>query len=128
MCDFPNTETKIMVENPITDESLFLISTLDPCYGDITIYLQTQTFRPDLSRSNRWRIQYQSQQYNIVGDTLYRSGAVFVFRRCITHKEVVRVLNDCHSGACGGPMSGFAIAQNIFRAGYFWSSLFNIVS
>ena len=52
MCDFPNTEFEIVAENPITDESMFLISTLDPWYGDIIIYLQTQTFFPELSRSD----------------------------------------------------------------------------
>ena len=44
MCDFHNTETETVVENIIADESLFLGSTLDPWYGDIIIYLQTQTF------------------------------------------------------------------------------------
>ena len=46
MCDFPNTETKTVVEHPIADESLFLINTIDPWYVDIIIYLQTQNFRP----------------------------------------------------------------------------------
>ena len=34
------------------------------------------------------------------------------------------MLNDCHSGACGGHLSGMAIAQKILRAGYFWPSVF----
>jgi hypothetical protein len=33
------------------------------------------------------------------------------------------VLNDCHIGACGGHLSGLAIAQNIFLTGYFSPSL-----
>ena len=49
MFDFPNTKTETMVEHPIADESLFLISTLDPWYGYIIIYLQTQTFHLELS-------------------------------------------------------------------------------
>ena len=56
MCDFPNTETETVVENPIADESIFLINTLDPWYGDIIIYLQIQTFCPELSHSNQRRI------------------------------------------------------------------------
>ena len=55
---------------------------------------------------------------------LYRHGVNFVFRRCLTHEEAERVLNDCHSGACGGHMFGYATAQNILRASYFWPSLF----
>jgi hypothetical protein len=33
-------------------------------------------------------------------------------------------LNDYHSGACSGHMSGYATAQKILRAWYFWPSLF----
>ena len=46
MCDFPHVDSETVAEEPIADESLFLISTLDPWYGDIITYLQTQTFRP----------------------------------------------------------------------------------
>jgi len=124
MCDFPYTDTETVVEEPIADESLFLISTLDPWFGDIIIYLQTQTFRPDASKAERRKIRFQSQQYRIIGDTLYRRGADLVFRRCLTHEEAEKVLNDCHSGACGGHMSGYATAQKVLRAGYFWPSMF----
>ena len=37
MCDFPRTDTDTVAEQPITDESLFLISTIDPWYGDIIV-------------------------------------------------------------------------------------------
>ena len=53
MCDFQNIETETVVEHLIADESLFLISTIDPWYGDIIIYLQAQTFHPELSRKHR---------------------------------------------------------------------------
>ena len=79
MCDFPSTDTETMSEQPIADESFFLISTLDPWYGDIIVYLQTQSFRPEISRSQCRKIHFQSQQYNIIGDTLYRHGADSVF-------------------------------------------------
>ena len=49
MCDFPSTNTETMVEEPIVDESMLLISTLDPWYGDIIFYLQTQSFWPEIS-------------------------------------------------------------------------------
>ena len=49
MCDFPRTDIETVAEQPIADESLFLISTIDPWYGDIIVYLQTQSFRPELS-------------------------------------------------------------------------------
>jgi hypothetical protein len=33
------------------------------------------------------------------------------------------VLNDCHTGVCGGHLSELETAQNILRAGYFWPTL-----
>jgi len=51
MCDFPHAGMEILSKEPIADESLFLINTLDPRYGDIMIYTQTQSFRTEISRS-----------------------------------------------------------------------------
>jgi hypothetical protein len=113
-----------VAEDSFPDESLFLISSDDIWYGDIIIYLQTQTFRPDISSTDHRRIRYQARQYIILGDTLYRRGIDSIFRRCLTYDEAEKALNDCHSGACGGHMSGYATAQKILRAGYFWPSLF----
>ena len=59
-----------------------------------------------------------------ISDTLYRLGADSVLCRCLTFKEAERVLNDCHFGAYGGHMFGYATAQKILRAGYFWPSIF----
>jgi hypothetical protein len=48
ICDLPCSETKNVVEDSLPDESIFLISSDDLWYGDIIIYLQTQTFQLDL--------------------------------------------------------------------------------
>ena len=50
LCDLPSNSTEITSEPSIPDESLFLIGSSDPWYGDFIIYLQTQTFRPNTSR------------------------------------------------------------------------------
>ena len=57
-------------------------------------------------------------------NTLYRRGVDSILRRFLTHEEDEVVLNDCHEGECGGHLSGISTAQNILRAGYFWSSIF----
>jgi hypothetical protein len=125
ICDFPHTSTEKVAVDSLPDESLFIISTDDIWYGDIIIYLQTQTFRPTLSNNERRCVHYQACHYIILGDTLYRQGIDSVFRRCLTFEEADRVLNECHSGACGGHMSRYATTQKILRAGYFWPSLFH---
>eukprot|EP00253_Pinus_taeda_P030452 PITA_30452 len=82
------------------------------------------SFRPETLKDARRRIHHQAQPYRIVGDTLYCIGVDSVLRRCLTFEEDERVLNDCHSRACGDHMSGYATAQKILRAGYFWPSIF----
>jgi hypothetical protein len=75
------------------------------------------------SREERRRIRHQAKNYLILNDTLYRRGVDCILHRCLTHEEAVIVLNDCHTGACGGHLSGLATTQKILRAGYFWPTL-----
>eukprot|EP00253_Pinus_taeda_P019234 PITA_19234 len=119
ICSLPSSSSPSHTKDHVPDETLFLISTLDPWYGDILTYLQMSSFRPGTSKDARRRIRHQSQPYRIIGDTVYRLGADSVLRRCLTHEEAERVLNDCHSGACGGHMFGYGTTQKILRAGYF---------
>ena len=46
MCDLPCASTESEPSDSLPDEFLFLISTTDPWYGDLLIYLQTQRFHP----------------------------------------------------------------------------------
>src|SRR5271168_4479003 len=50
LCNFPSSSNDLTSKASIMDETLFLISSSDPWYGDIMVYLQTQTFRPNTSR------------------------------------------------------------------------------
>jgi hypothetical protein len=49
ICDLPSTDIEIVVEDSFLGESLFLIIYDNIWYGDIIIYLQTQTLWPGLS-------------------------------------------------------------------------------
>jgi hypothetical protein len=79
ICDLPSVDIENVVVDYFPDESLFLISSDNILYGNIIIYLQTKTFRPDISHVDRCRIRYQSYQYIILGDTLYHCGIDSVF-------------------------------------------------
>ena len=80
ICSLPADSAPSSFEDHIPDETLFLIITLDSWYGDIIVYLQTSTFRSELTKYARHRIRHQSQPYCIIGDTLYRVGVDSVFR------------------------------------------------
>ena len=47
---FPSLEEEKVYEDTFVDEHIFLISTVDPWYGDIIMYLQTLKVRTHLSQ------------------------------------------------------------------------------
>ena len=51
--DFPSVKEEEVYEDMFVDEHIFLISTLDPWYGDIIIYLQTLKVPTHLSRDEQ---------------------------------------------------------------------------
>jgi hypothetical protein len=79
ICNFPYSKTENVAADSLPDESLFLISSDDLWYNDIIIYLQTYTFWPNLSSTDRCLIRYQARQYIILEDTLYRRGINSIF-------------------------------------------------
>ena len=103
----------MVCEDTFIDEHIFLISTLDPWYGDIIIYLQTLKVPTHLSRDEQRQICHISKNYLIVDNTLYCRGVDSILRHCLTHEEVELVLNDFHGGACGVHLSGLSTAQKI---------------
>jgi hypothetical protein len=109
-------------ESPIWGD-MFLITSSDPWYKDILIYLLNLKCPTSASRNERQRIRHQAKNYLILNYTLYRRGVDYILRRCLTHEEEVIILNDFHTGACGSHFSGLEIAQKILREGYFWPTL-----
>ena len=76
------------------------------------------------SREERRKLRVHAKNYLIIGDTLYRRGVDSILRRCLTHEEAEIVLNDAHSGACGGHLSGFEMTQKILCVDYFFPTIF----
>ena len=100
--EFPTEEDVVVEDDSFPDEHIFLISTFDPWYGDILIYLQNLKYPAAYSMEERCKLRLHAKNYLIIGDTLYRRGVDSVLRRYLTHEEANIVLNDSHSGSCGG--------------------------
>ena len=100
-------------DESLVDDHLFLIDSSDLWYGSIIVYLQTTKFPSNVSREKRRRIRHQDKNYLIINDTLYRRGVDAVLWKCLTQEEEEKVLNDCHSGACGGHLSGLETTHKI---------------
>ena len=74
MCDLPYASMESQPSDSFPDEFLFLISTTDPWYGYLLIYLQTQCFQLHLSHDDHRCIRHHAKYYLILNDTLYRRG------------------------------------------------------
>ena len=105
---FPGNSEEVSYDESLFDDHLFLIDSSDLWYGTIIVYLQTTKFPSNVSWEERRRIRHQAKHYLIINDTLYWRGVDAVLWRCLTHEEAEKVLNDFHSGACGGHLSGLA--------------------
>ena len=84
---FPSVEEEEVYEDTFVDEHIFLISTLDPWYGDIIIYFQMLKVPTHLSRDQWWWLHHVAKNYVIADNTLYRHGVDSILRRCLTHDE-----------------------------------------
>jgi hypothetical protein len=56
--DLPHNDEDTEPNDSLPDKSLFLISTSDPWYGDILLYLQTQCFQPRISHDEWCHIRH----------------------------------------------------------------------
>ena len=91
MCDIPYASMESELSDSFPDEFLLLISTTNPWYGYLLIYLQTQIFQPNLSCDDRRHIRHHAKHYLILNDTLYRHGIDTILRWCLIHEEA----NNC---------------------------------
>jgi hypothetical protein len=83
------------------DEHVFLISSFDPWYEDILVYLQTLNFTSTYSRYDQRHIRHQVKNYLIINDILYHREVDSFLHPLLTHEEAETMLNNCHSGSCG---------------------------
>lgn len=73
-------EEDIAYEENFPNEHVFLISSQDPWYGHIIIYLQILKFSPSSSKDKRRKLHHLAKNYVIVGDTLYHRGVDSILR------------------------------------------------
>jgi hypothetical protein len=79
--DFPRLDKDVIHVDSFADEHIFLVSSSDPWYEDIILYLQTLKFAQHLSQDDRRRVRYQAKKYTIIGDTLYHQVIDSILRR-----------------------------------------------
>ena len=72
--EFSVEEDVAIEEDSFPDEHMFFISTSNPWYGDILIYLQTLKYPAAFSWEEQCKLRLHAKNYLIIGDTLYHRG------------------------------------------------------
>jgi hypothetical protein len=63
-------------------------------------------------------------RYFLIGQHLYWKDPQGVLLMCLDPQQAQKVMNDFHSGLCGGHYFWKTTAHKILRAGYYWPTLF----
>lgn len=59
----------------------------------------------------------------MLGGILYKRSFNQMLLRCLDEDEAAKVMIEIHEGCCGPHMSGFMLAKNLMRQGYFWLTM-----
>jgi ribonuclease HI len=77
---------------------------------------------PD-DHATRRQLLRRAPSYWLKADVLYKRSFDGVLLRCVSRSEANMVLNEVHSGVCGGHQSGAKMYHSVRLAGYYWPGI-----
>jgi ribonuclease HI len=66
------------------------------------------------------RIARQSSHYTLIGEALYRRGAIGVLMKCILSATRKQLLDEIHARQCGIHAASRTLVGKVFRSGFYW--------
>jgi hypothetical protein len=84
-------------------------------------------YEPDSSIKSI-RIQQRAKAYKIIGDELYKTSVTGPLFHCLSRDEGKELLAHILSGVCGGHIGARALAEKVFRQGFYWPSVIDNAS
>nr|XP_012466309.1 unnamed protein product [Gossypium raimondii] len=121
-----NRETEIMpiqmsiYETPAHCFSIEEESDGRPWFHDILEYIKNQRYPEQVNENDKRTIRRMAFGFVLDGDILYKRGKDQVLLRCVDAVEARKILEEVHEGICGTHASGFTMARQIMRLGYYW--------
>jgi transposase InsO family protein len=97
----------------------------DEWYSDIVYYLKNLSCPDHLVDYKRRALRLKAMKYCLTEDGLGWRNPDGVILRCVNKEEAKKLLEELHSGYCGGHFAARTTAHKILRAGYYWPTLFS---
>lgn len=102
------------------------INDSEPWYADYVNYLASQVIPVHMSRQERRRFFTQLKYYFWDEPFLFRRCHDQIIRRCVSEKESIRIMRECHVGPSGGHHGMSTTAKKI-SARFYWPTIFRDV-
>jgi hypothetical protein len=110
-----------------SEEVNIMISELehDEWYSNIIYYLKNLSCPDHLVDYKRRALRLRAMKYYLTEDGLWWRNPDGVILRCVNKEEAKKILEELHSGYCGGHFAAHTTAHEILGAGYYWPTLFS---
>ena len=92
-------------------------------YTKITYYLQRMEAPPHLTKNKKRSTKLQAIRYIIVKGSLWWRNFEAILLKCVDQERAQEILNEMHTGVCGGHFMAKTIAYKVMRARFWWPSL-----
>ena len=115
---------KSEIRDSFPDKQLMSMTDSEPWYADYANYLASRLIPEHMTRQEKKRFFAQLKYYFWDEPFLFRRCPDQIIRRCVSGKEVMKVMKECHSGPSGGHHGINTTARKIFDAGFYWPQYF----
>jgi hypothetical protein len=95
--------------------------------GNAANFLQNLTCPNHLVNQKRRVLRLKSSKYYIIQDGLGWKNFDGLILRCVDQNKSKELMNEFHSGFCGGHYAAKTTTHKILRDGYYWPSIFSNV-
>lgn len=79
---------------------------------------------PRLSKTKARFLKLKVVKFCVIENTLYWKYVVGILLKRLLKDDADRVMQEFHEGDCGGHLYRKSTANKIFRAGFYWPTLF----
>jgi hypothetical protein len=98
-----------------------------PWYKDVIYFLQELRPLDGLQRNKERALKLKAVRYYLIDQILYWKDPLGVLLKCMDPQQSNRIMVKFHNSLCGGHHSWKTTAHKIFRARYYWPTLFTDV-
>ena len=111
------------IDNSLIDDNLFVVTITPDWYAGIMKFLTTQQYSDNWIKEVRRKVRVNNRHFAVIGNRLLRE-ADGILKRLLSEVKIPDILEGCHDSVWGGHFFGQLTGQKVFRAGYFWPTLF----